>query len=120
MILADISVWIDHLRVGDDKLKLMLGAGQVLVHPFVVGELALGNLHQRQTILQSLRELPQAKLAADTEVLAFIEVHALFGMGIGFVDAHLLASTRLTNTLLWTRDKRLREVATKLALAAMP
>ena len=117
MILVDTSVWIEHLRRGDEKLKALLEAGQVFVHPFVLGELALGNLRQRQSILQLLHDLPHVKSASDGEVLAFIGAHAIFGLGIGFVDAHLLAATRLTNTQLWTRDKRLHDVAVKLGFA---
>ena len=118
MILVDTSVWVDHLRKGDARLKALLGAGQVLVHSFVIGELALGNLRQRDAILQSLQDLPQAVRADDGEVLGFIEQNALFGLGIGYVDAQLLASARLSAALLWTHDKRLHEVASKLGLAA--
>ncbi len=118
MILVDTSVWIDHLRKSDVGLKALLGAGQVLVHSFVIGELALGNLRQRDAILQSLQDLPQAVRASDNEVLGFIEQNGLFGLGIGYVDAQLLASARLSAALLWTHDKRLHEVASKLGLAA--
>ena len=98
MILVDTSVWIDHLRV--------------------TGELALGNLRQREMILAALAALPQASLAADGEVLHFIEEHALYGFGIGYVDAHLLAAARLMpGATLWTRDTRLRSAATRLDLA---
>jgi predicted nucleic acid-binding protein len=118
MILVDTSVWIDHLRKSNARLKALLGVGQVLVHSFVVGELALGNLRQRDVILRSLRDLPQAVSAGDGEVLGFIERNALFGLGIGYVDAQLLASARLSVALLWTHDKRLQEAAIKLGLAA--
>lgn len=118
MILVDTSVWVDHLRKGDARLKALLGAGQVLVHSFVIGELALGNLRQREAILQSLQDLPQAVPAGDGEVLGFIERNALFGLGIGYVDAQLLASARLSAAPLWTHDKRLHEVAFRLGLAA--
>jgi predicted nucleic acid-binding protein len=118
MILVDTSVWVDHLRKGDARLKALLGAGQVLIHSFVIGELALGNLRQRDAILQSLQDLPPAVMAGDSEVLGFIERNALFGLGIGYVDAQLLASARLSAALLWTHDKRLHEVANKLGLAA--
>ena len=120
MILVDTSVWIDHLRKGDDGLRSMLQASQVLIHPFVVGEIALGNLQRRELILRTLRNLPHSTSATDTEVHAFIEGHSLFGLGIGYVDAHLLASVRLTNAFLWTRDKRLYDVAIKLGLAQTP
>ena len=112
MILVDTSVWIDHLRRGDTELQRLLEKGQVLTHPFVVGELAMGSLKQRETILEALQNLPVAEKAHDDEVLLFVADHALFGLGIGYVDAHLLASTRLTpGALLWTRDKRLAEIA---------
>ena len=119
MILVDTSVWVDHLRVGDTILESLLESGRVLVHPFVVGELALGKLQHRQTILVSLQDLPRANAATDQEVLHFIERHALAGLGIGYVDVHLLASTQLTpGSSLWTRDKRLSAVAERLGLAS--
>lgn len=119
MILVDTSVWIDHLRSGDAALARLLNVGQVLVHPFIVGELALGNLAQRSAILSSLQDLPATRIATDAEVLGFIERHKLFGLGIGYVDAHLMAAVKLTpGTALWTRDKRLLAAAAKLKLAA--
>lgn len=118
MILVDTSIWVDHLRIGDDWLARLLNAGRVLVHPFVIGELALGNLRQRRSILSLLNDLPAAITATDMEVLAFIERHDLAGRGIGYVDAHLLASTRLTaGAALSTRDRRLANVAVQLGLA---
>jgi predicted nucleic acid-binding protein len=120
VILVDSSVWIDHLRSGNATLARMLDTGRVLAHPFVIGELALGNLRQRDFILAALRDLPQAVVASETEVLHFIIQQALYGRGIGYVDAHLLASTRLTSDgSLWTQDKRLRAVADWLGLAAV-
>jgi hypothetical protein len=119
VILVDTSVWIDHLRSGDAALARLLNVGQVLVHPFIVGELALGNLAQRSAILSSLQDLPATRIATDAEVLGFIERHKLFGLGIGYVDAHLMAAVKLTpGTALWTRDKRLLAAAAKLKLAA--
>ncbi len=118
MILVDTSVWVDHLRKGNAGLKALLGAGQVLIHSFVIGELALGNLRQRDAILQSLQDLPPAVMAGDSEVLGFIERNARFGLGIGYIDAQLLASARLSAAHLWTHDKRLHEVAVRLGLAA--
>jgi hypothetical protein len=121
MILIDTSVWVDHLRTGDETLAALLEAGRVLAHPFVVGELALGHLHQRQTILAALHDLPRAEAATDAEVLVFIERHGPAGLGIGYVDAHLLAATRLTaGSVLWTRDKRLSGVAEGLGLGWNP
>lgn len=119
MILVDTSVWVDHLRVGDTIVEALLESGRVLVHPFVVGELALGKLRQRQAILASLQDLPRANAASDQEVLHFIERYALAGLGIGYVDVHLLAATQLTpGSSLWTRDKRLSAVAERLGLAS--
>ena len=118
MIVVDTSVWIDHLRAGDERLVQLLVAGQVLVHPYVVGELALGNLRNRDTVLTTLQEMPQAGVATESEVLRFIGEQALFGMGIGYVDAHLLASSRLSPAArLWTLDKRLQAAAHDMRLA---
>jgi predicted nucleic acid-binding protein len=119
VILVDTSVWIDHLRYGDSSLVNILNTGQVLAHPFVIGELALGSLRQRDVILETLNNLPRTKIATDEEVLTFINLSKLYGLGIGYIDAHLLASVRLTSgTLLWTRDKRLRAAANQLGLLA--
>lgn len=119
MILVDTSVWIDHLRSGDSTLVNLLNNGQVLIHPFVIGELALGNLRQRDVVLDTLSNMPKARIAADDEVLAYISQCNLYGLGIGYIDAHLLASVRLTpNTLLWSRDKRLCAAAEQLNLLA--
>lgn len=118
MILVDTSVWVDHLRVGDAKLADALRAGQVATHPFVIGELACGNLKSRETVLSLLRALPVVPVADDDEALFFIERNALMGRGIGYIDAHLLAATAIaTPTRLWTHDKRLGAIAAKLALA---
>ncbi len=120
MILVDSSIWIDHLRATDPDFASLLSRGQVLVHRFVIGELALGNLRQRDEILRLLGELPQAVVATDAEVLHFIDANRLGGLGIGYVDAHLLASARLSDAArLWTRDKRLHAVAVKLGLARL-
>ena len=118
MILVDTSVWIDHLRVGEEGLVALLNSSRVMVHPFVVGELACGNLRNRAEVLTLLKELPQAPIATDEEVLFFIERHALMGRGIGYVDAHLLAAVSLADAaLLWTRDKRLLAVSKFLNIA---
>lgn len=117
MILIDTSVWVDHLRADDAAVATLLKTGRVLAHPFVIGELALGHLRQRRTILSALQDLPRASVATDGEVLLFIERHALAGLGIGYVDIHLLAATRLTaGSALWTRDKRLSGAAGRLGL----
>ena len=119
MILVDTSVWVDHLRARDDVLASLLEAGSVVVHPFVTGELALGHLKRRDAVLQTLQDLPQARVATHDEVLHFIGQNRLFGLGIGYVDAHLLAAARLNpGVSLWTRDRRLHRPATLLGLTA--
>jgi len=118
MILVDTSVWIQHLRHTDPVLVASLNDGEVLTHPFVIGELACGNLRNREEILELLSRLPAAPEAEHAEVLRFIHTHALAGKGLGLIDAHLLASTALSGTgLLWTRDKKLGTVAQSLRLA---
>jgi predicted nucleic acid-binding protein len=119
MILVDTSVWIDHLRSADEELTQLLERGQVMAHPFVIGELALGNLQHRNEVLSALQNLPQVLVATENEVLGFIEQNGLFGAGIGYIDAHLLAATRLApGAALWTRDKRLLSVSGRLGVAA--
>jgi predicted nucleic acid-binding protein len=112
LILVDTSVWVDHLRRGDPGLIDLLERSAVLMHPFVVGEIACGSLRDRGSILELLQDLPAAVLASPDEVLGFIETHALHGKGIGYVDVHLLASVALTpGARLWTRDTKLLRVA---------
>ena len=118
-MLVDTSVWVDHLRAGDRALVELLDSGQVLTHPFVIGELALGNLRQRHVVIDTLQNFPCASIATDDEVLDFIDRHSLFGHGIGYVDVHLLAAVQLTaGAAIWTRDKRLNHTAARLGLAA--
>ena len=118
MILVDTSVWVDHLRASNAALVGLLDAGMVLAHPFVIGELALGNLGRRETVLSALSDLPRAIVATDAVVPHFIDRHTLFGRGVGYIDIHLLAAVRLTaGAQLWTRDKRLHGVAVPLGLA---
>ena len=118
MILVDTSVWVDHLRKSNATLVRVLEAGMVLAHPFVIGELALGNLRQRELVLSALADLPHASVATDAEVLHFIDRHALFERGVGYIDIHLLAAVQLTaGTTLWTYDKRLGDIAAGLGLA---
>lgn len=115
MILADTSIWIDHFRTGSPALSEALRAGTILSHPCIIGELALGNLRRRKEISSLLSNLPPAVVATDAEVLTLIEQQKLFGLGIGYVDAHLLASTRLTpGARLWTIDRRLHAAASRL------
>ena len=121
MILVDTSVWVGHLRAHDAALARLLDADGVYTHPYIVGEIALGQLRQREIVLKSLQALPQVTVAADAEVFRFIERHALFGRGIGYVDVCLVAAASLTpNTWLWTNDKKLGAVASDLGLAATP
>ena len=117
MILADTSVWIEHLRKGNSELQSLLHANEVLTHPFIVGELACGALQNRAEILQHLKALPEARLAEHHEVLQFIENQQLFGRGIGWVDAHLLASALLSGCRLWTLDKPLIAAAKALSIS---
>ncbi|MDQ0319638.1 putative nucleic acid-binding protein [Pararhizobium capsulatum DSM 1112] len=117
MILLDTSVWIDHLRQQEQQLKPLLERNQIATHSFVIGELALGSMPRYDIILRSLAELPQVKVASDQEVLWLIKQHALQGSGIGYVDAHLLASTKLMpDGKLWSRDKRLSRIADELGI----
>jgi len=121
VILVDTSMWIDHLRAGHLTLTHLLEHGAVLGHPWVVGELALGHLSQRHEILGLLNSLPQAVVATPAEILTFIERHELHGLGIGYVDAQLLAATQLTpDARLWTNDKRLAAAAARLGLVVDP
>ena len=119
MILVDTSVWIDHLAHGDARLQTLLEDGEVLTHPYVIGEIALGSLPRRQETLSALQALPAIDIASADEAMAFLHGEQLFGMGIGYVDLHLLAATRLEPAArLWTRDKPLLQAAVKLKLAA--
>ncbi len=121
MILVDTSIWIEHLRAGLETLVRLLDRGVVLAHPWVIGELALGHLDQRREIIGLLGNLSQAAVATTEEVLTLIERHQLVGSGIGYVDAQLLASTRLTpDARLWTHDSRLGAVAERLGCAVSP
>jgi hypothetical protein len=119
-MLVDTSVWVEHLRRGDPTLSALLSRGEVECHPFVVGELALGALRRRSEILALLQKLPHVRMASHDEALTFVDRHRLAGSGIGWVDAHLLASTALDRTQLWTRDRRLSDVARGLNVCAEP
>lgn len=118
MILVDTSVWIDHLRRGDARLVRELGNGEVCCHPFVVGELACGNLKNRAEILDLLGGLEQCGKATDEEVLGLIEGKQLNGRGLGLIDVHLIASCLVVDVRLWTRDRALRGAAMELGVAA--
>jgi predicted nucleic acid-binding protein len=114
MILVDTSVWIEHLRAENDRLKTLLFDEQVVCHPFIIGELACGTLQKRVEILNLLKALPEAPLLDHEDVMSFLQGRHLYGRGIGWVDAHLLASTLLTGCSLWTFDKPLRRPAAAL------
>lgn len=114
MILVDTSVWIGHFRKGNARLEELLIEGHVACHPFIIGELACGNLKKRGEIILLLHALPTVTAISNDEALYFIEEKRLMGLGIGIVDVHLLASAIITNTPLWTNDRRLKEVARKL------
>lgn len=116
-MLVDTSVWIDHLRRGDERLGKALDAGLVVSHPFVIGELALGHLSGGSEVLRLLQALPAAPLAHPDEVLHLIDGQSLQGRGIGYVDVSLLASARLASTTLWTRHSRLLGVARRMKLS---
>lgn len=118
MILVDTSVWVGHLREGDERLRELLRDGEVLCHPFVVGELACGNLVNRREILALLSALPQARVAEHAEVMHLVEIEGLQGRGLRWVDVHLLASALLTRCPLWTRDKPLKQSAKVLRISA--
>ncbi len=117
LILTDASVWIDHLRNGHTQLRAVLDEGRVLMHPYVLGELALGSLAQRSLRLESMSKLPQAPVASPSEILAMIEGRRLWGLGVGYVDAHLLGSALvLDDAALLTRDKRLSVAAERIGV----
>lgn len=116
-MLVDSSVWIDHFRAADKELGAALGAGMVELHPMVLGELALGMVPERRSTLEDLRALPVSVVADFDEVLVLVEARSLHGRGIGYVDAHLLASCRISGATLWTHDRRLRDAAVELGVA---
>ena len=119
MILVDTSVWIDHFREGVPELVAHLGRSEVVMHPFVIGELACGNLSNREATLELLQQLRSLSVAEHDEVMNFIRGRALHGRGMGYVDVHLLAAVAIAGYQLWTNDKRLRQMAAGLGLAAL-
>ncbi len=118
MILVDTSVWVDHLRKGDRELKSLLNEGVVLCHPFVIGELACGNLKNRDEILSLLAALPASLVASHEEGLHLVTNRKLAGKGLGWIDVHLLASALLSKCTLWTKDKALGAAANSLKIGA--
>ncbi|MCO5044890.1 MAG: PIN domain-containing protein [Verrucomicrobia bacterium] len=117
MILVDTSVWIDHLREGNRVLAKLLTDGDVLCHPFIIGEVACGHLRQRREIIALLHTLPSLDRVSDDEALFFIEKHRLYGKGIGLIDIHLLASCSIGSCQLWTKDKRLLRIADNMGIS---
>jgi predicted nucleic acid-binding protein len=117
MILVDTSVWVEHFRQGNIALEKMLQEGKVFCHPFIIGELACGNLKNRHEILSWLKALPEAAKAEDKEVLRFIEAQKLMGKGLGYIDMHLLASALLSRLSLWTLDVKLKNIAHDMSVA---
>jgi len=120
LILVDTSIWVDHIRGREVELRRLLEEELVLGHPFVIGELAMGNLPNRRIWLRDLGRLPSAWTARDHEVLSMIESAILYGRGIGYVDAHLMASARLSRSRLWTRDRRLAAAADEMGIGFQP
>jgi predicted nucleic acid-binding protein len=117
VILVDTSIWVNHFRRSDETLAGLLQQAEVLCHPFVIGELSCGNLKNRREILRLLADLPAAVIADHQEVLQFVEMRKLIGKGIGWIDAHLLASTVISDCTLWTADKKLRASAEAVGVA---
>jgi hypothetical protein len=117
MVLVDTSVWVAHLRQGAVGLEALLHGGWVVCHPFIVGELACGNLRNRSEIISLLQRLPETIRAEHEEVMQFIENNGLMGKGLGYIDMHLLAAARLTGAALWTSDKKLKDAAERLGVA---
>ncbi|MCP5487699.1 MAG: type II toxin-antitoxin system VapC family toxin [Verrucomicrobia bacterium] len=116
MVLVDTSVWIDHLRKTTPRLVGLLDNGEVVIHPFVIGELACGNLANRKEVLSLLHSLPAVERVEDDEILFFIEQHSLASRGLGLIDVHLLASSKVSEHPLWTKDKRLAATAEEIGL----
>jgi predicted nucleic acid-binding protein len=120
MVLVDTSIWVHHLRQGGPSLERILNDGEVMCHPFIVGELACGNIRNRAEILSLLQILPQAMEVTHEEVLQFIERNHLMGKGLGYIDVHLCASALLTGVPMWTYDKRLNQTNEALGIRYNP
>lgn len=117
MVLVDTSVWIDFLHRGNARFESLLEQDYVLIHPFVIGELACGHIQARASTLRRLQQLPKANCARDEEVLHLIEGNQLYGKGLGFTDAHIIAAGIISDCMVWTRDRRFRDVLEMLELA---
>jgi len=117
MVLVDTSIWIDHFKKGNSSLEKLLIDMEVLCHPFIIGELACGNLNNRKEILSLLHSLPKATVLEHDEILFFIERRKLMGIGIGLIDVHLLASAHFAHAPLWTLDKKLFNASDALGIS---
>lgn len=117
MVFVDTSIWVFHFREGNPQLKELLLNGRVVCHPYIVGELACGNLKNRKQILSLLQTIPMVTTADHEEVMHFIEQHQLMGISLGYVDVHLLASALLSRIPLWTKDRKLKKAAVKLNIS---
>jgi predicted nucleic acid-binding protein len=117
VILVDTSVWVAHLRYGNTGIESFLNDGQIACHPFIIGELACGNLTRRALILSLLKKLPMAISAEHEEIMNFIESYSLTGKGLGFIDVHLIASALLSKVSIWTIDMKLKRVCSLLRIA---
>lgn len=120
MVLVDTSVWVRHFREGDSDLEQLLNNGQVMCHPYIVGELACSNMKNRREVLSLLQLLPLATLAKHEEILQFIELNHLMGKGLGYIDLHLSASAVLTRVPVWSHDKKLNEANERLGIRYEP
>ena len=117
MTLVDTSVWVEHLRRGNDDLRLLLENGEVLCHPFIIGELACGSMKNRNEVLGLLQALPAVLLAEHDEVLRFLDEQRLYGRGLAWIDLHLLACASLSRAILWTHDRALKRAAEGIAVS---
>ena len=120
MVLVDTSVWINHFKKSNTELKKLLLDVDVLSHPYILGEIACGNIANRKEILLLMKSLPKAETTEDEEIFEFIEQNRLYGSGLGLIDVHLLASTILSKAYLWTLDKKLSQIATKFNVCYKP
>ncbi len=117
MILVDSSIWVDHFRRNNEILSDLLSRHQLLGHPFILGEIMMGNPENRVSIFEALSDLPQARIAENDEVMRFVERNKIYGSGVGYIDAHLLASVRLMpRSSIWTTDRRMALVAERLGI----
>ena len=116
MVLVDTSIWISHLRYGNSRLQKLLEDGRVVIHPFIIGELACGNISNRTEIISLMQSLPMLDIIEHEELLLFIEQNQIMGKGLGFVDVHLMAAARLAGIPLWTQDKKFKQTCSRLSI----